>query len=97
MAKGGGTNEGNGNYRHAAQDSWGREGPGQQVKDCKGGKCREERWKPVGGGEVQVYRHYAHGRGGRLELGATETIGAESNGDRWGDGSSEAQGGKEDT
>ena len=48
----------------------------------------------MGGGEVQVYRHYAHGRGGRLELGATETIGAESNGDRWGDGSSEAQGGE---
>ena len=54
--KGGGgrTDKGHGNHIHAARDSRGLGGPGKQVKDGKGGKHRDERWNPSGGGDVQV-------------------------------------------
>ena len=30
-----------------------RRGPREQTEDGKVGKCRDERWRPEGGGEVQ--------------------------------------------
>ena len=43
-----------------------RRGPREQTEDGKVGKCRDERWRPEGGGEVQVDRYSTPGRfGGR--------------------------------
>ena len=48
----------------AARDSRGREGPGKQIDDGKGGKCRDERWRPAGVVNVQVDVCSASGRVG---------------------------------
>ena len=62
--RGGKWTKGNGNHSHVKRDSRGRERPGQQVEDCKGGKHMDERWKPAGGVDVQVDGHSAPGQGG---------------------------------
>ena len=41
--------------RNAVWESKGQEVPGEKVKDSKGGKHRDEQWRPMGGGEVQLY------------------------------------------
>ena len=78
--------KGNVSHRHAARDSRGREGPGQQVEDGNGGKHMYDRWKPAGGGIVQVDECSTPGRFWGVEAGATERSGAVSNSYRWGGG-----------
>ena len=48
------TDKGNGIHWHAEWESRGQEGPGQQVKESKVGKHRDERWRLTGEGNVHV-------------------------------------------
>ena len=76
--------EGNGIHRHAMRDSRVREGPWEKVEDGKRGKGRDERWKPPGGGDVQVDGRSAPRRvEGRS--GCNREIGTASNDDIWGE------------
>ena len=64
VEKGEGTEEGNRSHRHVARDSKSQERPGQKAEDGKGGKHRDEQWRPSGKGDVQVDRRSALGRVG---------------------------------
>ena len=58
-------------------DSRGWEGPAEQVEDGNGGKRRDERWRPAGGGDVHVDKRSATGKfGGENRVQQREWNGA---------------------
>ena len=65
-SKGGQTDKVHGRHRHAEWVSRGQEVPWKQVKDGKGGKHRDEWWRPDSEGNLHVDGLFAPGRFGKI-------------------------------